>query len=496
MDVSKIPVSPRPRSVARKPKWHSMAGDMVPMLGGLEDPQENASFGGAGHETAGRLRSATLRDAGSQPGLSRNIGTGLGRSQILATCSQGDRKRPKSAPGGAALVRRPNSATIGKSSHARARRPQSAPRLLRGDGLLLKRPADIHLQEDKTLQRMEEYSVSSNMESFKHEKRVFKDKVDGVEMLEDPILYDLKVLHNGRQRAVSSRLKEAKNELEMEMLEFKKNPPAANDTIRRQRLDELKKRKMQNQSGTEVVKELCAKLDTNLRKHAKRLDFRRLSQTACTLEDQNALLRDFKLLMQFKDTDQKAKQMTHHEFVQPAFADYFRSVTSANQRPPSFLGDEDDISERLSDIPEPQTMVQRKPKKEEPATPQPQLLQPPTSTPNDVAATKPKASSRHGSRRSSLTEAVAITLAELVGFLIGCCGTVEAAFSSLDSDGDGRVNAQEWETGLQRLGFKDEVACVFRMLGKGPDEGATLKELQALFSPCLESLRSLPRRSL
>mmetsp|Transcript_11734 Transcript_11734/g.18594 ORF Transcript_11734/g.18594 Transcript_11734/m.18594 type:complete len:483 (-) Transcript_11734:37-1485(-) len=472
VDLSTLPRTPCPQHIPRKPKWHSMAIDMVPMLGGLEEPRE-CTVGGK-----------TLGGScwpGNQPGLSRSTGTTLARNQISPLGGQGERRRPKSAPSATVSLRRPNSAALGIITHAKSRRPQSAPRLLRGDGLILKRPGDI--QEDKTLQRMEEYSVNFNLETFKREKHLFKDKVDGVEMLEDPILYDLKVLHNGRQRAQSLRLKEARNELEKEMQEFKKTPPAANDLIRRQRLDEVKRR-LQSHYGSEAVRELCVKLDANLRKHAKRLDFRRVSQA--TLQEKGAKLRDVEILLQFTEDEEQSKAKGKHEFMHASISGLFRSVKEATLKPPSFLGDEDDRSECPSDM---QAIVQPAP---EPSSVP--LLQPPALTSNGSGSSKPKGSTHYGSRTSSLTDAVAITLAELVGFLIGCCGTVETAFRALDSDCDGRINAHEWESGLHRLGFKDEVACVFRLLGKAPEEGATLNELQALFSPCLETLRCMPRR--
>jgi len=463
-----------------------MAIDMVPMLGGLEEPRE-CTVGGK-----------TLGGScwpGNQPGLSRSTGTTLARNQISPLGGQGERRRPKSAPSATVSLRRPNSAALGIITHAKSRRPQSAPRLLRGDGLILKRPGDI--QEDKTLQRMEEYSVNFNLETFKREKHLFKDKVDGVEMLEDPILYDLKVLHNGRQRAQSLRLKEARNELEKEMQEFKKTPPAANDLIRRQRLDEVKRR-LQSHYGSEAVRELCVKLDANLRKHAKRLDFRRVSQA--TLQEKGAKLRDVEILLQFTEDEEQSKAKGKHEFMHASISGLFRSVKEATLKPPSFLGDEDDRSECPSDMqaivqpaPEPPLVPRLLPpaltsndsgssKLKAIVQPAPEpssvpLLQPPALTSNGSGSSKPKGSTHYGSRTSSLTDAVAITLAELVGFLIGCCGTVETAFRALDSDCDGRINAHEWESGLHRLGFKDEVACVFR-----------------LFSPCLETLRCMPRR--
>lgn len=58
-----------------------------------------------------------------------------------------------------------------------------------------------HAHEDEFLQGIENSSVKRNMNTFKREKRVVKEKFDGVEMLQDSYFYDLKVLHNGGQRA-------------------------------------------------------------------------------------------------------------------------------------------------------------------------------------------------------------------------------------------------------------------------------------------------------
>jgi hypothetical protein len=358
---------------------------------------------------------------------------------------------------------------------------------------------------------MEEFSVSRNLDTFKRQKHLLKDKVDGVEMLEDPILYDLKVSHNGRQRAQSHKAKAAKNELLKEMQEFKKNPPAANDLMRKQRFEDLKRR-LQSDSGSEAVREIRETLATNLQRHVKRLDIRRITNAVWNKKEKEALFRELEILVQITDGDKTRK--SQKEFMKAHLSGLFSSVTgtmtgtsnaeTSNLRRESSLEDDNvSNSDALSDKPTPSFQLpspalQRNPKKEQAREPTTVLPSPsPLVASSDTAPKRAtsKRGSLQGTARPTFTDAEGIALAELLGFLVGCCGTVEAAFSDLDSNKDGHISAEEWECGLQRLGFKDEV-CVFRMMGKGQQEGVSLRELQALFTPCLESLRSMPRRSI
>lgn len=63
-----------------------------------------------------------------------------------------------------------------------------------------------HAHEDDFLQKIETGEVKRNMELFKREKHVCKEKFDGVDLMADSYFYDLKVLHNGGQRAKATPL--------------------------------------------------------------------------------------------------------------------------------------------------------------------------------------------------------------------------------------------------------------------------------------------------
>jgi len=78
------------------------------------------------------------------------------------------------------------------------RRPQSSPAMLRSfDGQKPMR----HAHEDDFLQKIETGEVKRNVATFKREKHVCKEKFEGVDLMADSYFYDLKVLHNGGQRA-------------------------------------------------------------------------------------------------------------------------------------------------------------------------------------------------------------------------------------------------------------------------------------------------------
>lgn len=100
----------------------------------------------------------------------------------------------------------------------------------------------------------------------------------------------------------------------------------------------------------------------------------------------------------------------------------------------------------------------------------------PALTPEDLPA--------HGT--GSKQKASNLRLGELVGFLMGCCGSVAAAFRLLDTNHSKTLDMKEWENGVHKLGFADDVSYVFRLLGKNSDEVATLDEVQTLFVPFLK----------
>merc|ERR1719235_1839295 len=76
-------------------------------------------------------------------------------------------------------------------------------------------------------------------------------------------------------------------------------------------------------------------------------------------------------------------------------------------------------------------------------------------------------------------------LGELIGFLLGCCGSLPKAFRQLDINQDNTLDLFEWEHGLSKLGFADDVSYVWRLLGKENAESVTLDEIEALFEPIL-----------
>lgn len=110
--------------------------------------------------------------------------------------------RPPSAPGLGAS--RPKSALSGATQRATDRRlgdsrtpsrPASAPALLRNDNFPQR---TIH--KDQFLQGIEDSSVKRNKTNLRVEQFTLKDFMASVDMLQDPYLHDLLVLHNRSQR--------------------------------------------------------------------------------------------------------------------------------------------------------------------------------------------------------------------------------------------------------------------------------------------------------
>jgi len=90
---------------------------------------------------------------------------------------------------------------------AKPERPSSSPALLRGDGLAPVRPSD------SLRQRIEDTSVRREIGRYKRERIAQREVVSGVDFLSDQSLYDLKVLHNGTQRARSAAAAERSKDL-------------------------------------------------------------------------------------------------------------------------------------------------------------------------------------------------------------------------------------------------------------------------------------------
>lgn len=75
-------------------------------------------------------------------------------------------------------------------------RPQSAPTLLRGEGLIAQRP-----YEDSLRQEIEDATVRDVRETLQRQKHVTMDKFNALKGLGHPYLYDLKLWHGSGQRA-------------------------------------------------------------------------------------------------------------------------------------------------------------------------------------------------------------------------------------------------------------------------------------------------------
>lgn len=93
-----------------------------------------------------------------------------------------------------ASQRRPGSAAAPKRTQIS--RPVSAPSLLRGEGMLKHRT-----HEDPFLQGIENQQVNGCLGRLKGERFFIKDSMKQVDMLADPSLHDLLLMHNGSQRS-------------------------------------------------------------------------------------------------------------------------------------------------------------------------------------------------------------------------------------------------------------------------------------------------------
>lgn len=118
-----------------------------------------------------------------------------GRQLCSRKPSKGEKARPKSAAG----TRRCNAFIPAHRKDAPVRqRPQSAPALLRNDEprLIAKKT-----HEDPLRQHVEDIAVHERMEWLKREGFTKREMISRVDVLADPILFDLKVLHNSAARA-------------------------------------------------------------------------------------------------------------------------------------------------------------------------------------------------------------------------------------------------------------------------------------------------------
>lgn len=116
-------------------------------------------------------------------------------------------QRPQSAPNVGSnrssprvTNKRPGSSSRPQRHHLT--RPQSAPRLLDGSGLLEKRP-----HRSSFLQRVEDLAVRDTIEKFKTDARGEKAASASIDFMHDSSLFDLRVLHNPTARARSAKIR-------------------------------------------------------------------------------------------------------------------------------------------------------------------------------------------------------------------------------------------------------------------------------------------------
>lgn len=318
-----------------------------------------------------------------------------------------------------------------------------------------------HAHEDFFLQKIESSEVKRNMETFKREKHVSKDKVDGVEMLADSYFYDLKVLHNGGQRAKApvGRRPESTSSPTMERHHRERASPGELPTAA-------------SKCPSERLRDLGKELSADLRRHctAHHDESSKISTIEQDLNKRASRLDPF--------GEAICRKRRERQELLAGIGGLFKSTVANKQE----LGNETDeqlgSSDAASEPREAKTVVEALP-----------------SLPASPVACKvldsrcAQRDSKASLGREPAQRAATQRLAELVGFLIGCCGSVGAAFSTLDVNADHVLCMQEWEEGVQKLGFNDDVSYVFRLLGKGADGVATLDEVQALFGPFLKRSR-------
>jgi len=327
------------------------------------------------------------------------------------------RLRPASAPAGArprpASAGRPGASKSGTGEQAKRGRPQSASSMLRARDELGRPMRTTH--GDVFLSDIEAYEVQSNIDTFKREKHVCRDKVDGVDALADTSLYDLKVLHNGSQR---QRSKGAAT----------RRPQSAGSICSAGR-----------RQAHEHMRSLCHDLVSDLRANMKRMDDSEVESLECLGAG---------VLKEYLEEKEEVKKERERVELLAGFKDFFK-------KKPDLA--EDSVEQAMLAEPLPAT----------------ESVESESLLPTAAGKPRNNASDRLG---------------ELVGFLIGCCGCVRNALISFDMNHDHLLSIEEWEDGIKKIGFLDDVSYVFRLLGKGNDDKVTLNEIQALFVPYLKNV--------
>lgn len=457
VDLSKVPRAPKPQWVLKAPKWHSTtkrqpidkAGPPITPLSLCYRPQRQApkkepEWDGAQGASAWSAYDGRYQNVGPLPALGNADPRELAGAHYYANRHANSSHRASAVPAPVEKLRRPKSApSAGMGAPPRpGSAGRSAPTMLRGwDGQRAMRMA----HEDEFLQMLECQEVQNNMEALKREKQAMRDKVDGVDALADTSLYDLKVLHNGGQRAKASA---------------GRRPQSADPTMRSQLRSERGASEFTNSNAkqsidvnaTDRMRDLCKEFLGEMRKNCQHMEEE--GESAAALEQ---------FIAPFEDSQSKKKREVQELLVGFAKGGGFFKSPSATLQPDEVVKQVANIAIDSRGIIDPQNLQDV----EEPSSPwSPTSCRSLGNMPAQRAAT--------------------LRLGELVGFLIGCCGSVRAAFETFDANLDHVLSAQEWEDGMMKLGFKDDVSYVFRLLGKGSDGLATLDEVQTLFNPFLK----------
>lgn len=366
--------------------------------------------------------------------------------------------RPGSAP------RRPQSAGSNPGNVAargfRLQRPQSAPTMLRAwDGQREMRQA----HEDEFLQMLECYAVKSNVEQLRTERFISKDLVDAVEPLTDSTLHDLKVLHNSAQRALSARSRPTSagtsrpgsaNANRSRPASASNQPQAASNPngggIK------VNPQKIPEDPALKMIRDVGEKIKTDLHKYCPSLA--EMSPRNSTEEEAYEALQEY---MELPEDEEARKERQRRELLSHFGGMFSKTKTVL---PAEAEGEEttlllEEATETAPAAPAAPELVAGPPESEE-------------QGPTHVTGVAQRAATQR--------------LGELVGFLLGCCGSIASAFNALDANQDRVMSLEEWEDGIQRLGFQDDVSYVFKLLGKKPDEEATLNEIETLFAPFMK----------
>eukprot|EP00747_Dinoflagellata_sp_TGD_P102159 gnl/TRDRNA2_/TRDRNA2_168577_c2_seq6.p1 gnl/TRDRNA2_/TRDRNA2_168577_c2~~gnl/TRDRNA2_/TRDRNA2_168577_c2_seq6.p1 ORF type:complete len:313 (+),score=45.60 gnl/TRDRNA2_/TRDRNA2_168577_c2_seq6:126-1064(+) len=138
-------------------------------------------------------------------------------------------------------------------------RPQSAPTLLRNEGLL-----DKQTHNSDFLQKLENVEVKDCLQSLRRERYPKRDFIRSINCMKDHSLYDLKVKHNACQRARSATSHQA-------LLDVASGPKGANRS-RSQAHGRDKNWNWEELSPSQRMRKLCHALESDMRYHCNRID--------------------------------------------------------------------------------------------------------------------------------------------------------------------------------------------------------------------------------